>query len=803
MARRRTLAATLLLAAVAGAAAQGRITLPAGSRLPEPTGTCDCTDTPTTNKPVCGGDLVTYGNECVAFCANVLIVSEGQCPVCEIVSGDCQCGDAPFEPVCAFGLTWTDKCDADCGGYSCPQTPGVCTYNANGTFEATPGDAPAGGVAAAAAKTTLPAVGSAKYDYTEGLHKTLIFFESMRSGVLDRQRLAWRGDSCSDCVGPEGEDMSGGYYEAGGSFLKLGLVEAFLVTMQAWAVDQFPGGYEKADDLTNALDAIKWGADYLVNAHSAPNQFVAVVGNSTLDFNYYGPVEEYQDFVAERPSCYINAANPGSEIAGEAAAGLAAAYIVMKANKYGAASTVNGYLSHAEDLYAFAKNNPGSYQDLKDPCLAQHGELYRSTGFVDELAWAAAWLYKATGTASYLTDARRYYGQLAQPGYSFETGEKLPGLQVLMADVDPTKAAAYQADSKVFLDLYVKQTIPHTPKGLAYPYHWGALRPATQAAMLALIESKQLRATNGDAAYAAQLFNYAKYQIDYVLGDSGRSWLVGYGTGYPDRLWHKPSYNSYIDWPLRGVDIFANWTAQQTTGKFKQFTYLQASKLEMEGSKLPQKFIAYGALYGAPLKNDGLPAFTRKDYTYAESTTDGISGITGALAGLGEYFTTNQGPQDDCGLDLGWTHPNATVLEKSINNTAVCLGVPSPVTVRNPTKAPTKPTRRPTRRAAAAGGTPDSAGAPDAAGSPNDAAAPDTAPDAAQPIAAEPDAASTPDGITNGGITSGDSPVTAPGPSSASPDGATAAPTSAAASTAVFSVALCTAVAIAALALAA
>lgn len=47
------------------------------------------------------------------------------------------------------------------------------------------------GVAAAAADTSLPAAGSAKYDYTEGLHKTLIFFESMRSGALDRQRLAW------------------------------------------------------------------------------------------------------------------------------------------------------------------------------------------------------------------------------------------------------------------------------------------------------------------------------------------------------------------------------------------------------------------------------------------------------------------------------------------------------------------------------------------------------------------------------------------------------------------------------------
>ena len=38
-----------------------------------------------------------------------------------------------------------------------------------------------------------------------------------------------RSDSCFGCKGPSGEDMGGGYYEAGGSFLKLGLVENFLV----------------------------------------------------------------------------------------------------------------------------------------------------------------------------------------------------------------------------------------------------------------------------------------------------------------------------------------------------------------------------------------------------------------------------------------------------------------------------------------------------------------------------------------------------------------------------------------------
>jgi endoglucanase len=46
-------------------------------------------------------------------------------------------------------------------------------------------------------------------------------------------------------------------------------------------------------------------------------------------------------------------------------------------------------------------------------CLPVLQLLYRSTGFIDELAWAAAWLYKATGTASYLADAKKFYSQVS------------------------------------------------------------------------------------------------------------------------------------------------------------------------------------------------------------------------------------------------------------------------------------------------------------------------------------------------------------------------------------------------------
>ena len=52
-------------------------------------------------------------------------------------------------------------------------------------------------------------------------------------------------------------------------------------------------------------------------------------------------------------------------------------------------------------------------------------------------------------------------------------------------------------------------SIPHTPAGLAYPFHYGALRPAMATAFLGLIFANQTT----DAAYSGRLFNYAAYQV--------------------------------------------------------------------------------------------------------------------------------------------------------------------------------------------------------------------------------------------------------------------------------------------------
>jgi hypothetical protein len=37
-------------------------------------------------------------------------------------------------------------------------------------------------------------------------------------------------------------------------------------------------------------------------------------------------------------------------------------------------------------------------------------------------------------------------------------------------------------------------------------------------------------------------------QVDYVLGDCGRSWMVGFGEKYPQYLHQEHSYNSILVW---------------------------------------------------------------------------------------------------------------------------------------------------------------------------------------------------------------------------------------------------------------
>lgn len=53
--------------------------------------------------------------------------------------------------------------------------------------------------------------------------------------------------------------------------MKYGFPLASTVTLLAWGMIEFEEGYRDAQEWSNALDNLKWGADYIVKTHSAPN----------------------------------------------------------------------------------------------------------------------------------------------------------------------------------------------------------------------------------------------------------------------------------------------------------------------------------------------------------------------------------------------------------------------------------------------------------------------------------------------------------------------------------------------------
>lgn len=128
-------------------------------------------------------------------------------------------------------------------------------------------------------------------------------------------------------------DLVGGYYDAGDN-VKFHFPMAFTVTMLAWSVIDF-GQYMGYWDKKHALEAVRWGSDYLLKATSVRHVVVGQVADSNGDHNCW---ERPEDMDTPRTSYVVNETNPGTEVSAEIAAALAASSIAFKASnaKYSA-----------------------------------------------------------------------------------------------------------------------------------------------------------------------------------------------------------------------------------------------------------------------------------------------------------------------------------------------------------------------------------------------------------------------------------------------------------------------------------
>ncbi|KJE93538.1 cellulase [Capsaspora owczarzaki ATCC 30864] len=444
------------------------------------------------------------------------------------------------------------------------------------------------GVAVAA---PTQALGS--YNYTQVLEMSLLFYEAQRAGKLPaNNRIPWRGDTFLYEKGTSNEDLTGGYMDAG-DHIKFSLPMAFSVTNLAWGLLDQPAGYQQAGQVAYIRDAIKWGTDYFIKCHVSPNSLYIQIGN---------PDDEHQQWMAPetrtnaRPTVMINPSSPGADVAGEVAAALAAASMVFQSVN---ATYAAQCLTHAQQLYTFAKTYPNKYSN----------SFYPSSDYKDELAWAALWLYRATNTAGYFTDATTFATSNTPWSYSWDL--KDAAVWALTYRLAPASSNAQASAVESFLNGWLPGggAVPYTPKGLAYRSDWGVLTLATNVAWIAMFHA-QSRTLNGrtTGTSSQSYVDFAINQLHYVMGSSGRSFIVGFGTNPP-----KQAHHAGASCPLYSTNVPCGW--------------------DVFNANTPNTHIIYGAIVGGPDQNDAY-SDVRSNYQQAEPACDHNGPFSSAVAYL-------------------------------------------------------------------------------------------------------------------------------------------------------------------------
>ncbi|KAJ4966593.1 hypothetical protein NE237_018442 [Protea cynaroides] len=137
---------------------------------------------------------------------------------------------------------------------------------------------------------------------------------------------------------------------------------AFTTTMLSWSVIEF-GGLMKGE-LQNAREAIRWATDYLLKATVYPDTIYVQVGDANADHACW---ERPEDMDTPRSVFKVDKNTPGTEVAAETAAALAAASLVFRRSD---PSYSRLLVTRAIRVFEFADKYRGSYSNglRKDVC---------------------------------------------------------------------------------------------------------------------------------------------------------------------------------------------------------------------------------------------------------------------------------------------------------------------------------------------------------------------------------------------------------------------------------------------------
>ena len=378
---------------------------------------------------------------------------------------------------------------------------------------------------------------SGQFAYGEALQKNFLFLEANRSGILGPDnRIEWRSDATVNDGSTVGRDLEGGYFDAG-DHVKFGQPMAASVNMLAWGGIEYTDAYKSSGQFDELLEAVKWGTDYFLKAHETSggktDKLWVQVGEGGVanDHGYWGAPETVEANTT-RNAFYIDASNPGSDVAASTSSALAAASMLFRGVDDVYADEL---LKNATELYEFAETYQGKYSDS----VSAANPFYTSwSGYGDELASGAAWLHKATGEQSYLTKAENHFKQRVGGlgDWSWAVDDHSYGAAVILAQ--ESDDSYFQGQVEAWLDKWINGNgnINYTQGGFAHRAEWGSIPVTSSAAYLAQLYNDTVKE---DSRYS----EFANNQVDYILGDNPKnySYMVGFGDNHPERVHHRGS----------------------------------------------------------------------------------------------------------------------------------------------------------------------------------------------------------------------------------------------------------------------
>ncbi|KAJ1696446.1 hypothetical protein LUZ63_004958 [Rhynchospora breviuscula] len=460
-------------------------------------------------------------------------------------------------------------------------------------------------------------------NYSDALAKSILFFLGQRSGKLPPdQTMTWRSDSGLSDGSTANVDLTGGYYDAGDN-VKFSFPMAFTTTMLAWSILEFGGKNRMSGQLSEARAALKWASDYLLKAATQTHGKLYVgVGDPNSDHACW---ERPEDMDTPRPVFSVSSTNPGSDVAGETAAALAASALVLQSQNRTYALKL---LLAAKDVMDFAMQYRGKYSDSVWTACPYYCSY---SGYMDELLWGAAWLHKATKNATYLNFINSLGANDITDIFSWDN--KFAGARVLLArktlvdkenSFDPFRFQAEDFLCRI-LPNSPSKTTQYTPGGLIFKLSSANLQYVTSITFLLNTYAKYMASSGHTFSCQNVLIKsstiraFAKKQVDYILGQNplGISYMIGFGTFYPKMVHH------------RGSSLPSISSHPAHIGCNDGFQYF------FSGNPNPNLLI--GAVVGGPDQNDAF-SDSRTDYNHLEPATYINAPLVGSLAYLaGRY----------------------------------------------------------------------------------------------------------------------------------------------------------------------